>query len=442
MEELASERQAVRHALEQIKMKCFVYENDAGARPVTAEKTFLTELQKADLYIGIFWKGYGKYTVDEFKQARSLLKPCFIYNKYSGMSDRDPKLVSFLDAVEKVTTGLTVRRFKEVEELADGVQDDLMRWIASKIHTASAPGLEPVKLPCLCDRDPQEKMFRDQVLKYFDAKRRRPVLIVLNGHRFEGHQHYIDRVEGQSLYEWLALCEDKEPKLARSRTEQQFIEVARIPGNIDDDQVPVEFGRDLQKRVAAKTKEPYTEDTTFLARHIRSNHLAALIVVLTLHASEYTKGTCTFLRHTCEYITTLADSPQGTLLSFVVCIKKWETRSGRFMDILARQLSKFRLDLRSSDGDAAIEADLAICRETFAADPRISFIELPALMSITPAHVDDWLSRDEVRGHVSFGTTNRVKKIFNGRPSLPMDEACEELLALLNPQALTRGVSG
>jgi hypothetical protein len=45
-----------------MRIESFVFEADAGARPQTIEETFLEEVEGADLYIGVFWRGYGRYT--------------------------------------------------------------------------------------------------------------------------------------------------------------------------------------------------------------------------------------------------------------------------------------------------------------------------------------------------------------------------------------------
>src|SRR4029077_20204479 len=70
MQELAPERQALKAALDALKVNAWVFEQDAGARPVSIQKAFLEEVEAADLYIGLFWKGYGDYTIEEYEHAR------------------------------------------------------------------------------------------------------------------------------------------------------------------------------------------------------------------------------------------------------------------------------------------------------------------------------------------------------------------------------------
>jgi hypothetical protein len=65
MEELGPERQAIKTALNNLKVDGWVFEEDAGARPETIRQTFLEEVEAADLYVGVFWKGYGDSTAHE-----------------------------------------------------------------------------------------------------------------------------------------------------------------------------------------------------------------------------------------------------------------------------------------------------------------------------------------------------------------------------------------
>src|SRR2546423_14823582 len=90
--ELAGERRAVRDALSEYHMKGWLWEKDAGARPEPVESTYLAEVEASDIYIGLFWLGYGEYTIEEFEHARKYQKPCLIYEKHVDIDKRDPKL--------------------------------------------------------------------------------------------------------------------------------------------------------------------------------------------------------------------------------------------------------------------------------------------------------------------------------------------------------------
>src|SRR5690349_3165576 len=81
MEELAPERAAIKAALEELEIDGWVFEKDAGARAQSIRQTYLDEVEKADLYVGLFWKDYGDHTIEEFECARKLGKDCLLYEK-------------------------------------------------------------------------------------------------------------------------------------------------------------------------------------------------------------------------------------------------------------------------------------------------------------------------------------------------------------------------
>src|SRR5712691_435254 len=102
MQELADERRAVQAALDAYRMSGWIWEGDAGARPEPIRSTYLKEVEACDLYLGLFWLGYGPYTIEEFEQARTQKKPCLIYEKHVEIEKRDPQLQAFLDSLQQV----------------------------------------------------------------------------------------------------------------------------------------------------------------------------------------------------------------------------------------------------------------------------------------------------------------------------------------------------
>jgi len=130
MVELKPERQAVAMALAGLNVKAWVFERDAGARSQTIEQTFLDEVERADLYVAIFWKGHGDYTIEEFEHARALGTDCFIYEKHGPEVERErsPQLAAFLARINDVSSGFTSARFESAAELAERVRDDVTRW--------------------------------------------------------------------------------------------------------------------------------------------------------------------------------------------------------------------------------------------------------------------------------------------------------------------------
>ena len=140
MQELAPERQALKVALDALKVDAWVFEQDAGAQPVSIEKAFLEEVEAADLYIGLFWKGYGEYTIEEYEHARKLGKDCLIYEKRAALNgQRDPRLQSFLDRLGNVETGLTIKWFDDPLQLSEAIKDDVAKWQARIVREHGTP---------------------------------------------------------------------------------------------------------------------------------------------------------------------------------------------------------------------------------------------------------------------------------------------------------------
>jgi hypothetical protein len=126
MVELKPERDIIKESLEGLKVDAWVYEEDVNASSQTIQETFLEEVENADIYIGIFWKGFGAYTIEEFEHARKLRKPQFVYvknldlDKYdeiSKLDKRDFQLQEFLDTISDVETGVTSVWFDETKEI-------------------------------------------------------------------------------------------------------------------------------------------------------------------------------------------------------------------------------------------------------------------------------------------------------------------------------------
>jgi hypothetical protein len=152
MSELAPERRAVQAALAAFLLRGWLWETDAGARPEPIRSTYLTEVEACDIYIGLFWHGYGQYTIEEFDHARLHQKPCLAYEKHLEVEKRDSQLWAFLDHLQDVENreGLTVCRFKTPEQLAEQVQKTSCACFpqSSKIAASNYPGqrsLPPVQ---------------------------------------------------------------------------------------------------------------------------------------------------------------------------------------------------------------------------------------------------------------------------------------------------------
>ena len=167
MQELAPERAAIRSALSELRMDGWVFEEDAGARPRAIQQTYKQEIDAADLYVGVFWRGYGDYTIDEFNYATETNKDRLIYEKRSGIEDqRDPRLQAFLDQIGKVESGLTVRWFNTPEDLGEGIKLDAARWQAEKVRELRAHNVNFRSRPVALDDQRDLKVLLDKV-KHF-----------------------------------------------------------------------------------------------------------------------------------------------------------------------------------------------------------------------------------------------------------------------------------
>jgi hypothetical protein len=136
MQELAVERRAIQTALNAYKIAGWLWEDDAGARPEPIRSTYLKEVEACDIYLGLFWRGYGPYTIEEFAHARRHNKPCLIYEKHEGVEQRSPELTTFLTDLQRVNNsdGLTIYRFQTPEQLAAQVQVDVMRLLTTRFR--------------------------------------------------------------------------------------------------------------------------------------------------------------------------------------------------------------------------------------------------------------------------------------------------------------------
>lgn len=144
MEELARERRAIAEALDELQIDGWRFESDAGARPESIERTYLHELASSDLYIAVFWKGYGERTIHEYEHARKLGKSRLIYARHTAADEeRDPRLTAFLQQIGDIESGVTIRYFETPEQLTGFVREDVARWQSSVIRRAASPGSSP-----------------------------------------------------------------------------------------------------------------------------------------------------------------------------------------------------------------------------------------------------------------------------------------------------------
>lgn len=138
MVELRDVREVVHKALTDHEIEAVVFEADIGARPDTVAHTSLSEVQKSDVYVGLFGREYGDITILEYYHARKLGKPCFIYIRDTNLQ-RDQALEDFLQKeIYHPYKGVTYCYFESVLQLGDAVAKDIMDWLVRSYRELSA----------------------------------------------------------------------------------------------------------------------------------------------------------------------------------------------------------------------------------------------------------------------------------------------------------------
>jgi hypothetical protein len=178
MQELADERRAVQMALKAYHIFGWLWEDNAGARPEPIRSTYLSEVEACDIYIGLFWLGYGPYTIEEYQQAQTRHKLCLVYEKQVATEQRSPELTAFLQDLERVENpaGITIRRFQTAEELARYVQEDVMRLLTTVFRKNRQQPAPPIwNVPIAAIRSsPDAKACLKQCIRDCQPPKRQP----------------------------------------------------------------------------------------------------------------------------------------------------------------------------------------------------------------------------------------------------------------------------
>ncbi len=143
MLELAPERQALNDLLpalggDLISLRAWVFEDDAPAANKPIRDVYLDALKHSDLYLGLFWNGYGDWTIDEFQHATEWSIDRHIYVKNQDAEGRDPRLQAFLDEQSNVISGITPKWFTTTDDLREQVRKSIEVWLRDRL--ARRPG--------------------------------------------------------------------------------------------------------------------------------------------------------------------------------------------------------------------------------------------------------------------------------------------------------------
>jgi Domain of unknown function (DUF4062) len=136
--DLQPERAAVEQALNRFHEAKFVGMEYFGSRDETTRAASLDEVDRSQLYIGIFGGRYGSgITEAEYRRARERKIDCLIYFKADGavapeMRETDEAKTQSLAALKDELRHHTVTTFSSDAELAAEVTADVHRWLFDK----------------------------------------------------------------------------------------------------------------------------------------------------------------------------------------------------------------------------------------------------------------------------------------------------------------------
>ena len=138
-QDLQPEREAVERVLHRLSDTAFAGMEYVGSRPETPREISLAEVDRCDLYVGIFAHRYGSgITEDEYRRARQCSLPCLIYFKDKDVPvlpahfESDSAKAERLKALkEELEAKHTFSTFTSPEDLAAKVVTDLHRELVN-----------------------------------------------------------------------------------------------------------------------------------------------------------------------------------------------------------------------------------------------------------------------------------------------------------------------
>ncbi|HEX7632655.1 MAG TPA: DUF4062 domain-containing protein [Lacunisphaera sp.] len=137
--DLQPERRALMEALNRMEEMRFVGMEFFGNRPDDTHDASIDQVNLCEVFVGIIGHRYGSgITEAEYRRARELNLPCFVYFKREEtarpeLTDNDPALAAKLAAFKQdLLRGHTVKEFAGAEELAASATADLHNWVAAR----------------------------------------------------------------------------------------------------------------------------------------------------------------------------------------------------------------------------------------------------------------------------------------------------------------------
>jgi predicted ATPase len=145
LQELAADRQAVREAIESLRMTPVMFE--LGARPHPPRALYRAYLEQSDVFIGLYWESYGwvapgeEVSGLEDEYGLSGDRPKLIYIK-TPAPNRQPQLSTLIARIQR-DDRISYRPYSDPDELHSLVADDLAVLLTETFSASAAPQAEP-----------------------------------------------------------------------------------------------------------------------------------------------------------------------------------------------------------------------------------------------------------------------------------------------------------
>jgi predicted ATPase len=175
LQELAAERQAVRDAVERLRLVPVMFE--LGARPHPPRHVYRSYLAQSQVFVGVYWQSYGWVAPgeqvsgleDEYQLSAG--RPRLIYVK-SPAPEREPRLAEMLAQIRDHDE-VSYQRFSAADELQRLVENDLAVLLSERFEgtpplrgaaeEAPLAGAVPVPATPLVGRDHEAAAVADLV---------------------------------------------------------------------------------------------------------------------------------------------------------------------------------------------------------------------------------------------------------------------------------------
>jgi predicted ATPase len=145
LQELAGERQAVREAIESLRLTPVMFEQ--GARPHPPRALYRAYLEQSDIFIGLYWERYGwvapgeEVSGLEDEYGLSGDRPKLIYIK-TPAPNREPLLSKLIERIRRDDRA-SYRPFSDPDELRSLVADDLAVLLTERFAASALSRAKP-----------------------------------------------------------------------------------------------------------------------------------------------------------------------------------------------------------------------------------------------------------------------------------------------------------